>query len=466
MNRVHELAALEQWWRQPGAGLGVVWGRKRVGKTALADEFGSGRRTIRHICRTRPYDQELAGLSEKAAGIIALGRRSLTDRPFVSWDDAFEVLADAAETEPLLVILDEFPELVNVDERFPEALRALWDRAVTGTSNLKLLLLGSAVGIMEAIQAEDAPLYGRMTLRLHVRPFRPHEAALMLPHLAPAERAAAWGVCGGIPRYLDLWDDTATFEDNIDRLVCNEHGLLLSEGDLVLGDEDIVGHRRQHLPEQVLRAVASGKTSFQEIRGAVTGIPTRTLEYLTDVRLLERVVPVTENPARTKLTYYRVADNFLAFWLRCVEPHREQIELGLARPTRQIILAEFSDFMGARYEHALRDHIRLLADSGDFGGEAVAVGEWWNTQAGPAADPCQLDAVVLAGRKRSPVAVGEAKWTRQVNGSSVLGTMVRKLHVSQLADPESVEFIVCARDQVVRSKGMRALTANDIFPDR
>ena len=79
----------------------------------------------------------------------------------------------------------------------------------------------------------------------------------MLPKAAPSDRAAAWGVCGGIPRYLALWDESVSFEDNLGNLVANEQGLLVSEGELVLAGEEIAGHRGKRLPEQVLRAIAS-----------------------------------------------------------------------------------------------------------------------------------------------------------------------------------------------------------------
>jgi len=365
---------------------------------------------------------------------------------------------------PLLFILDEFPELMAVSPGIEEELRAVWDRVGVDSTNLKFLVCGSAERVMEALQEHDHAMFGRADLRLRVQPFRPHEAALMLPRATPTERAAAWGVCGGMPRYLAIWDDSATFRQNIDRLICNEQGLLLSEGELVLADEDLVGYPGKRLPEQILRAVASGSTTYSAISGAVTSsLPVRALRELVDAHLLDRVVPVTTKKETSKTTYYRIADNFLAFWLECVEPHKSPIEQGLGSTVANVVVKAFDDYMGLRYEAAFRDHLRRLASEGGLGDEIVAIGEWWRAQGAPSDDPCQLDAVVLAGRSRTPVVVGEAKWAKTANGSSELGKMRRKLLESGLANPDDLTFYVCARESVARSNGVTVVTATDIF---
>ena len=219
VNRERELEALERWWSGRGSGIALVWGRRRIGKTALVQQFAADKRVVYHTGAGRPPAAELALLSAAAAPILAGGARDLNARPFGSWDDALESLAEAARAEPLLLVLDEFPELAEVSPQLEGVIRATWDR-VGGRTKLRILLSGSALRTMEAMQEQRAPLYGRVELALLLEPFAPHEAALLLPGLPAAEQAAVWGIVGGVPLYLDWWDERTSLRTNLERLVC------------------------------------------------------------------------------------------------------------------------------------------------------------------------------------------------------------------------------------------------------
>ncbi|MDT4933988.1 MAG: uncharacterized protein QOK11_1880 [Pseudonocardiales bacterium] len=442
--------------------MAVVWGRRRVGKSWLLKKWASDKRAVLHVARNRPGTDELTVLSAAVAAVATPRRRDLADRPFVDWDDAFDTLAELAESEPLLLIIDEFPELLKVNAGFESGLRAIWER-IEGNCQLRLALCGSAVRAMEALQTQDAPLFNRMTLRLQVHPFRVHEVAKLLPDATPLERAAAWGVCGGMPFYLAAWNTGASFKENLRQLFCTEHALLLSEGEFVLATEDVAGGGRDRLPEQVLRAIAGGHTSYSDIRSVINTLPTRVLTTLEQHRLVTKVQPVTERPS-TKLSYYRIADNFLAFWLSVIERHRPAIEQGLGPSLVDVVTAQFDDFMGTRWEEALREHVRALAASGSLSAEIVEVGEFWLRQAGAAEDPCQLDVVALAGRSRKVALAGEAKWAKRKSAAALVADVRRKADQARLSFVEDPVWLACARDQLSNiPSGCLAVTAHDIF---
>jgi len=463
VNRHRELATLDDWWEQPGPQLGVIWGRRRVGKSYLITHWARDKHLVFHIARNRPVAEQLRHLSDRAHPLVSSPYRDLSRTPFSDWDDVFTVLTNAARDEPLLFVIDEFAELIQADPDIESTLRAIWEE-IDRECKLRLLLTGAAVRAMEALQAERAPLFGRASLRMHLRPFAPGESALMLPGLAPGERAKAWGVCGGMPYYLDLWDDGASFTENLERLVCTEQGILLNEGELVLATEDFAGGRRERIPEQVLRAIAEGRTKFGEIRDVVKTDPTRALRALQDLDLVHRVQPVRAK-ADARRGYYRIADNFLDFWLSQVEPYREIIVAGIGSDVAAIIDEHFGDYMGPRWEEAFRAHLALLDDARVR--PVAAIGEFWKQDASGQSDPCQLDAVVLTGRSRVASLVGEAKWAVRADGGDLLRGLKRKAAESGLPLAGDLVYAVCARDSITHLPGHRTdvltFTAADIF---
>jgi uncharacterized protein len=450
VSRRNELAALDRWWSTERARPGLVWGRRRVGKTALITHFARDKRMVFYTGVGGTADFELRGLSEETVQ-LSTPERNLAEHPFRDWRDALRFLFARAEEAPLLLVLDEFPELLVGSPELPGILRAELDRH-GGTPPLKILLSGSSMRAMWQMQEYRAPLYGRFDLTLQLHPFRPHEVPEILTGLAPADCALVYGILGGVPLYLTMWRQDESIEANLSGLLLSSETPLYNEGKLILATELGSGQ----LAGQVLTAIANGRTRFHEIADAVGTDPSRSIERLVELRLIERILPVTENPDKHRRKIYRIKDNFLRFHLGVLGRYRSRIEAGALQTVLPNVVASLDDFMGDAWEDAFRDHLALRAEEIDP--ETVDIGPWWR---GDGQD--ELDAVALAGRERRPVLVGEAKWAKRVRAPRILDRMRAKA-AHLVDDPGRLRYAIAAREEVEDApEGVWTMNANDLF---
>lgn len=458
VGRHAELEALADWWEHAADRPALIWGRRRVGKTALIERFASGLdRVVFHTAVGDPVQAELSRLSEAVAAAGLGGLRDLGASPYRDWRDALDHLAEQATAEPVLLVLDEFPELLAGAPALPGVLRAFLDHTRDRT-RLRILICGSAVRTMWSIQETRAPLYGRFNLTLPVFPFRPHEAALMLPRLAPEDRALVYGLVGGMPLYLGWWRQDSSVAENLLRLVGGPGSPLLTEGRLIMDTE--VGSEQAGA---VLYAIASRATRYGEIQNFVGADPARAIDRLIEARLIERVSRAGEPPGRSRRNAYRIVDNFLTFYLGPVRRHRTEIERGHGRIVLPALERELDNLMGSAFEETFRDCLWRKTADGSLGlADVVEIAPWWD-----AASQNEIDAVVLAQRDltRIPVAVGEAKWARSADGARIKARLIAKA-AAITEDVAGLAYIICARSEVTRAgRDTMVITAADIFPD-
>jgi hypothetical protein len=456
VGRRAELESLRRWWEAPTARPALVWGRRRVGKTALIGRFAADvPRVVFHTGTGQPAGAELELLSREVAQLFPSDLRDLSVSPYHDWHDALDHLARLAEHDPVLLVLDEFPELIGTTPALPGILRAFLDRSADRTK-LRLLLCGSAVRTMWSIQETRAPLYGRFDLALPVHPFRPREAAELLSDLPPSQRALVYGIVGGMPLYLSWWRQDESIAENLLRIAGQPGSPLLTEGRLIMLTE--VGGGEQSA--SVLYALASGRSRHSEIQDVTGTDPTRILERLVEARLVERIIPVTEQDRGSRRRIYRIADNFLAFYLGPLLRHRSEIERGLGSTIMPALLRGLDDHMGPAWEESFREHLRRLAVTGQLGEDVVAVGPWWQADGGN-----EIDAVVLAqpDRTRIPVAVGEAKWAKRIEAPRLRGKLTAKA-AALTDDFADLRYVLCAREEVTGADPtLLTITAADIF---
>jgi len=204
-----EQRQLSAFFQAKQAGLLILYGRRRVGKTALLSHWLEQPKAPNAFFWTATTHGSAHQLGDFTQAVMRLDPR-LNEPPapnysFGTWKEAFYYLGDLAGLikKPWLVILDEFTNLVQSDPALPSVLQEAWDHRLSKAPNLKLILTGSLVSIMEHdLLSANAPMYGRATSLMRLRPLPFGALSLLFPDWTAPDRVAAFAVCGGIPAYL------------------------------------------------------------------------------------------------------------------------------------------------------------------------------------------------------------------------------------------------------------------------
>ena len=334
VDREYELELLEREYRAPGFRLVVVYGRRRVGKTYLLRWFCRGKPCVYYVAAELPYEslaREFSFAVRDAIGFPVLG-------------DIVEVLEALARLyrggEKLVVVLDEFQYLVEADSTLPSRLMRSID-TVLRESNIMLVLCGSSVSFFEKkLLGYRAPLYGRRTAQLKLRPMTFWEVWGFNPKLGPVEAALLYGVAGGTPAYLALLGLEASAEKFV-REAIRPGSPLFDEPVWLLRQE--LREPRTYLA--VLRAVAEGKLEPSEAAQAASVDPRsigRYIEVLEELDIVGRVRPL----GKRRPVQIRFKDNFFRFWFKFILPLRSLIEAGAIEKVYSAIVGELDDYMG------------------------------------------------------------------------------------------------------------------------
>lgn len=449
VDRRHELRALERFWHAPDAGLMILLGRRRVGKTRLLTYFFENSSTpdaLYWTATTHGTAFQLRNFSQILLSYASrFGVPQATDYVFPDWEAAFRFLADtvARADEPQFIVLDEFTYLIRNDPAITSVVQKVWDHHLSRQSQLKLVLTGSLVGMMEReALSYQAPLYGRATALLRLRPLPFAALNELFGERTAAERVAIYAVTGGVPAYLALFDRAPSFARALQEECFGPGSIMLTDPALILHEQ----LQEPQIYESVLSVVASGFHTWNDI-ASMAGVPEGSLGHylkiLQELELLERRDPVLARPGGRRGRYY-VRDHFLRFYYRFVVPHITAIERGYLTAAVNQISADLRAFIGTYvFEELCREWVLAAAAANDLGFHPEVIGSYWRRYRGAGV---QLD-VVAANKHERRLFIGEAKWGTGLISRKVLTDLVRRSQrMPQVAEGWTVDYALFARE--------------------
>ena len=309
IDRTEDLATLEEQYLDSGPSFVVVYGRRRVGKTALITEFLKDKRGLYFLATEESEEQNRLAFQRLVADFT--GDVLLSQLAADSWDILFDRLTQGDER--IVIALDEFQYLGKANPAFPSVFQRIWD-TVLSRRNVMVILCGSLVSLMESqVLSYGSPLYGRRTAQIRMKqiPFRFY-GGFFSGGLDRRTLVELYSVTGGVPKYIESVKDVSDVYRAIEKHVLNPNSYLFDEPNFLLSKE--VSEVGTYF--SIMKAVAAGKRRAGEIAAALGAKQTSLSKYLKVLErldVLERVVPITEfNPEKSKRGLYRIKDNLPA----------------------------------------------------------------------------------------------------------------------------------------------------------
>lgn len=454
VDRIKELDRLRAFLDSADSTLGVIYGRRRVGKSTLVKKAIEGRPAVYFQADETQVANQLALLAKSVAMLLPGFDK-------VIYPDWYALLETLNRQLPAgaVVCLDEFPYLAKSLPSLPSVLQNFIDNASPG---FKLILCGSSQQSMHSeVLNESSPLYGRTDLIMKLRPLSIAYISEAMDLKSDREAVKYYAVWGGIPRYWKLCLQYGGFRESFCELLLQHETTLVDEPNRLLRDD----MRDLTLSRTILSVIGDGANRLSEIAGRIGKSSqelTGPLKKLIDMGYIQKETPFGVNPKSSKTTLYKIADNFLAAYYRFVAPNASLISLDKPEAVWQTVESRLPAFIGAEWEALCR-----RAVSGNVV-DGVAYGlcsRWWGSV--PDArerrrTEIEID-VVAESVDRRHLLLGECKWTDNEDAARVLhelrGKSARLPFIGNYAE---VHYVLFLKEAAVGVAGCRCLAPGDV----
>jgi len=420
INRVSELEHLESEYASDSSTFTVIYGRRRVGKTALISEFLKDKDNAIYFLAAEGSEYINKDIYKKQVS-------KFIDNPHlatadVEWFDIFESLAKFKTDTKKIIVIDEFQYLGMANPAFPSLFNRAWE-LVLAKSDVMVIICGSLINMMMSqALSYSSPLYGRRTGQIKMKQVDWRFYKEFFPNLSFEDMVLYYSVTGGVPKYIETFKDSKNVYDAIENKVLNKDSYLYEEPYFLLSKE--VSDVGSYFP--IIRAIAFGNRKISDIASAlgkkVTDLTTY-LKVLIDLDLIEREVPATEDyPERSKKGLYRLKDYYFSFWFRFVYTNFARLEKGEKDYVMEQIKKSFIvNHVAYIYEDVCHEKMWELNNSDTWDFHFNKIGRYWDSNT-------EIDIVAIsvdysAANAPRKIILGECKFSKNKKGAGILNDL-------------------------------------------
>lgn len=451
IGRESELATLNKLYSSDKFEFVVIYGRRRVGKTALISQFIDDKKAIYFMGVESNAKQNLENFSKS---ILSYQTGVDVETSFVSFQAALEYVFKLSQKERIILAIDEYPYVARSSESLASTIQLLIDQ-YKDASKLMLILCGSSMSYMEdQVLAYKAPLYGRRTAQMKIQPFDFAETCRYYNNFTDEEKAYVYGIVGGTPQYLSEIDDKLSVEENIKNTFLNPNCALYEEPENLLKQEV----REPSLYNAIITVIAGGATRMSEISDRVdesTNICAAYIKNLISLGIIEKEMPYGESVSRRAI--YSISDNMFRFWYRFVPENSSTIARGANDLAYKRIEPYLSDYMGKVFEDICKQYLWKQLLSGKCPVEFSSLGRWWGNDP---KEKKQAEIDIMAKQDKNTALFAECKWTNEKVDLGVLETLIRR---SELFSYKNVYYYLFSKTGFTKACSEKAKELGNVI---
>lgn len=417
IGREKELSKLTQLYNTDSFQFPVIYGRRRVGKTALINEFIKDKDAISFTGLESTVSQNLENLSRAIHRYLG----TVGEAPiYPSFQAAIETVFRLAENKRIVFVIDEYPYVAKAYKAFSSIIQNMIDK-YKESSKLYLILCGSSMSFMEEqVLGYKSPLYGRRTAQFRILPFDFAESRKYFKNFSDTDMAQIYGIVGGTPQYLLQMKDFLSVEDNVKTNILDPNSYLFEEPGNLLKQEV----QKAALYNAIITAVATGSTKLSEIASKVgeeTSACAICLKKLTALGIVRKETPFGENAS--KKTIYNIEDNLFRFWYRFVPENLSLLHNDMIDVAYHSVFTGMNTYMGAVFEEICKQYLWELNRKGRAMIPFTSLGRWWGN------DPkrkSQTEIDIMGEADKNTALFGECKWTNEKVDVGVLDLLIER----------------------------------------
>ena len=419
IGRQRELSELNRLFMSDKFQCVIMYGRRRVGKTALISEFIKDKEAIYFTGQETNAKDNLESLSHSIFTISS--DFSASTSVFSGYKEALDAVFNLAGKRRVILAIDEYPYLAQSFRGISSLLQTYIDKHKE-TSKLFIILCGSSLSFMEnQVLGYKSPLYGRRTAQFRILPFDFDQTREYFKYgkFSPEEVALLFGVTWGVPLYLSLMDMELSAEDNIKQNFLSTSGYLFEEpGNLVKQE-----CREPAQYNAIIRAIASGASRLSEISGRVgleTALCSSYISKLISIGIIKKEYPFREE--RSRKTIYMLDDGMFRFWYRFIPDRMAFIQRGAADLAFEGIKPQIPAYMGSVFEEICKQYLWRQNIAKQTPILFTDAGRWWGNNP-KKKEECEID--IIASNKDAAI-FAECKWTNGYVGADVIDTLIER----------------------------------------